>query len=371
VCGFCIGGCWILYSVAESLPVMYFASLLGGVGIAGVYGGTIGNSLKWFGDRRGLAVGLTASGYGAGSALTITPIDAMLRDKGYRRTFLIWGIIQGCGILLFGIFLRTPTKQEEDLVSVAGKQKKAATKEKTGCDLCIQKIKKCGPGVPMQKSEDFTLLQVIKTPLFWIMYACFFFAAVPGLIATAQLAPFAKEYHIPENILTLALTVDRILNGMSRPISGWISDSIGREELLFLAFIVEGFGFLFLWLWGESYTAFIIVTGMLFFAYGEMFSLFPASLADTFGRKHVTSVYGMMYTAKGVGSLLIPVADIIWEQNGSWKPVIIICYALSFAAAVLIIVLVRPIKHRFIRAIKEKHGVTDADADDDDEESYH
>jgi OFA family oxalate/formate antiporter-like MFS transporter len=349
---------------------MYFASLLCGIGIAGVYGGTIGNSLKWFGDRRGLAVGLTASGYGAGSAMTITPIDRMLRSQGYRQTFLIWGIIQGCGILLFGVFLRTPTKQEEDLVSAAGKIKKAAVKEKTGCDLVIQKIRKCGPGVPMQKSEDYTLLQVVKLPLFWIMYACFIFAAIPGLIATAQLAPFAKEYDIPENILTLALTVDRILNGMSRPISGWVSDSIGREELLFLAFIVEGLGFLFLWLWGASWTAFIIVTGMLFFAYGEMFSLFPASLADTFGRKHVTSVYGMMYTAKGVGSLLIPVADVIWEWDGSWKPVIIICYAFSFAAALLIVVFVRPIKGRFIRAIKEKHGVT-AEAEDDDDEGYH
>jgi len=233
----------------------------------------------------------------------------------------------------------------------------------------IKKIRKCGPGVPMQKHEDYTLFQVIKTPVFWVAYVCFLFAAIPGLIATGQLAPFSKEYGIPETTLTLALTVDRILNGMSRPISGWVSDSIGREELLFLAFIVEGLGFLFLYYYGASYTAFVIVTGMLFFAYGEMFSLFPASLADTFGRKHVTSVYGMMYTAKGVGSLLIPVADIVWEAYDSWKPVIAICYALSFAAAVIIVVAVRPLKRKFIAEINQKHG--GVELDDDDEESYH
>jgi len=224
----------------------------------------------------------------------------------------------------------------------------------------------------MQKNEDYTLFQVLRIPLFWVAYACFLFAAIPGLIATGQLAPFAKEYGIPDNILTLALTVDRILNGMSRPISGWVSDSIGREELLFLAFIVEGLGFLFLWLYGASYTAFVIVTGMLFFAYGEMFSLFPASLADTFGRKHVTSVYGMMYTAKGLGSLLIPVADVIWEWNGSWKPVIIICYAFSFAAAILIIMLVRPMKRKFIKDIKQKHHQDGIDLEEEeDDDGYH
>jgi len=370
VCGFCIGGCWILYSVATSLPVLYLGSILGGIGIAGVYGGTIGNSLKWFGDRRGLAVGLTASGYGAGSAITITPIDHMLQTKGYRHTFLVWGIVQGVGIILFGIWLRAPTKQEENLVSTAGKLK---NKDRNCCDDGIRKIKRCGPGVPMQKHEDFTLLQVLKTPLFWVSYASFLFAAIPGLIATGQLAPFAKEYGIPENILTLALTVDRILNGMSRPISGWISDCIGREELLFLAFVVEGLGFLFLWQWGYSYTSFVIVTGMLFFAYGEMFSLYPASLADTYGRGNVTSIYGMMYTAKGVGSLLIPVTDIIWGINNSWKPVIVLCWTFSFGAALIIICIVRPLKRKFIKKIKERHnqeGIELSD-EDDDEESYH
>jgi len=136
---------------------------------------------------------------------------------------------------------------------------------------------------------------------------------------------------------------------------------------------VEGLGFLFLWLYGDGYAAFVVVTGMLFFAYGEMFSLFPASLADTFGRKHVSSVYGMLYTAKGVGSLLIPVADVIWEADGSWRPVIIICFGLSFGAAFLVVAIIRPFKRKFIMAIKEKHGGIELDNpdDDDEEESYH
>jgi len=162
------------------------------------------------------------------------------------------------------------------------------------------------------------------------------------------------------------------MNGTSRPISGWLSDSLGREELLFVAFIIEGLGFLFLWLWGANYTAFVIVTGMLFFAYGEIFSIYPASLADTFGRRYMASIYGLLYTAKGVGSLIIPITDIMWEIEGSWKPTIILCFALSFAAAFLIVAVVRPMKRAHIMRIREKHGALEMDEEEEAEENvYH
>jgi len=338
VSGVLVGLCWIIYSVAYTLPLMYFASIVGGIGQAGIYGGTIGNSLHWFGDLRGLAAGITAAGFGAGSALTIIPLNNMIERRGYRDTFLYWGLIQGVLIVIFGAFLRAPTKKEEDYYAPIEKSKQLLA-ELNLRERLNKKMKTIGLGMISQQEDNYTLLQVATQPLFWVFYVCFLFAAIPGLVATGQLAPFSKELGISSETLALALTVDRILNGVSRPISGFLSDFLGREELLFVAFLVEAFGFLFLYLYGTSPVAFVVVTGMLYFAYGEIFSLFPASLADTYGRRDTTAHYGLLYTAKGVASLLIPVTSEIHDMKGSWKPVMILCFTLGFTASLIIIFL--------------------------------
>jgi len=284
----------------------------------------------------------------------------MISSRGYRDTFLFWGLIQGGLICIFGAFLRAPSQKEEDFYAPVEKQKQLLV-ELTLRQRLNKKMKRFGMGMISQEEENYSLMQVATSPLFWAFYCCFLFAAIPGLVATGQLAPFAKEYGISSDTLALALTVDRILNGVSRPISGFLSDFIGREELLFIAFLVEGCGFLFLYLYGTNPVTFVVVTGMLYFAYGEIFSLFPASLVDTYGRRDTTAHYGLLYTAKGVASLLIPITSEIHDMKGTWKPVMILCFTLGFTASLLIIGVARPLKRKFIRRIKERNGALELD----------
>ena len=234
--GILVAVAWAINSVADSLTVLYVAAAIGGVGAGAVYGTCVGNALKWFPDHRGLAAGLTAAGFGAGSALTIIPIASMIKSRGYEATFLYFGIGQGLIVFILGWLLRQPSPAE--LASLPKPQRRSVS------------------------GHDFTPIQMIKTPVFWVLYLMFVLMAAGGLMATAQLAPIAKDFKIadvPVSIagltlpaLTFALSLDRILNGLTRPFFGWVSDRIGRENTMFIAFVTEGVGILLLSKFGQD-----------------------------------------------------------------------------------------------------------------------
>ena len=216
---------WVLNSIASSLAVLYIAAAIGGIGAGVVYGASVGNALKWFPDRRGLAAGLTAAGFGAGSALTIVPIANMIASSGYQAAFLWFGLGQGIVVMLVGLLLRAP---QADEVPIPAR-------------------------LPVQQTRrDYEWHEVLRTPPFWVMYVMFVLVGAGGLMATAQLAPIAKDFKIdtiPVSILglslpalTFALSIDRVLNGITRPFFGWVSDQIGRENTMFIAFLLEGIG---------------------------------------------------------------------------------------------------------------------------------
>src|ERR1700730_12888607 len=152
-------------------------------------------------------------------------------------------------------------------------------------------------------------MEVLRRPVFWVMYVMFVMVATGGRMATAQLAPIAKDFKIdaiPVTILGLtlpalqfALSIDRVLNGLTRPFFGWVSDHIGRENTMFIAFLLEGIGIYALLLVAYDPLWFVILSGVVFFAWGEIYSLFPATCTDIYGRKFATTNYGMLYTAKG------------------------------------------------------------------------
>src|SRR5881396_693119 len=269
--GIVVALAWSLNSVASSLPMLYFAAALSGIGAGAVYGTCVGNALKWFSDRRGLAAGLTAAGFGAGSALTILPITAIIKSSGYESAFLYFGIGQGLIVLLMSLFLTDP----RHVKSPALRQKAAQ-----------------GSTHVQQTRRDYRPMEVLRRPVFWVMYVMFVMVAAGGLMATAQLAPIAKDFKImdvPVSLigitlpaLTFALAIDRVLNGLTRPFFGWVSDNIGRENTMFLAFAAESLGILALYKFGHDPILFVILTGMVFFAWGEIYSLFPSTCADTF-----------------------------------------------------------------------------------------
>ena len=327
--GLLVGVSWVLNASADSLTLLYISAAIGGTGAGAVYGTCVGNALKWFPDRRGLAAGLTAAGFGAGSALTVIPIATMTKAQGYEATFLKFGIAQGLVVFLLAWFLSQP-KAGYSVPTTAQKARWASRR-------------------------DYTPAQMVTTPVFWIMYAMFVMMAAGGLMATAQLGPIAKDFRIADvpvsllgltlPALTFALSIDRVLNGVTRPFFGWVSDKLGRENTMFIAFFIEGVGIIALSQFGQSPVAFVILTGMVFFAWGEIYSLFPATCGDTYGSRYAAANAGLLYTAKGTAALLVPLASVL-AAAGGWSAVFIVASVLNLVAAFLALVVLKPMRRR-------------------------
>ena len=331
--GFLVAIAWMMNAYADSLALLYLAAAIGGIGAGVIYGASVGNALKWFPDRRGLAAGLTAAGFGAGSALTVVPIANMISSSGFEAAFWWFGIGQGIVVIIFSLFLRAPEAGE---VAVPA-----------------------APAV-LQSRRDYGPAEVLTTIPFWVMYVMFVMVGTGGLMATAQLAPIAKDFKIdtiPVSILGLtlpalqfALSIDRVLNGVTRPFFGWVSDHIGRENTMFIAFMLEGIGIYALLHFATDPLLFVILSGLVFFAWGEIYSLFPATCTDIYGRKFATTNYGLLYTAKGTAALLVPLGNVLTTWTGSWTAVFVIAAILNIIAAVMAIVVLRPIR---IRAMQQ------------------
>jgi len=330
---------WVMNAYASTLPMLYFAAAVSGLGAGAVYGTCVGNALKWFPDRRGLAAGLTAAGFGAGSALTVLPIQAIIKASGYQTAFLYFGIGQGLVVMIVALMLIDPRRVINPAVA-----KQAARAPR--------------PNIPQTK-RDYRPMEIIREPVFWVMYLMFVMVAAGGLMAVAQLAPIAKDFKIgdvPVSILgltlpalTFALTIDRVLNGLCRPFFGWVSDNIGRELTMFIAFFVEGLGIFALWYLGSNPVLFVILSGLVFFAWGEIYSLFPSTNADTFGPKYAAANAGLLYTAKGTASLLVPLSSVLVAAQGNWHGVFIIAAGLNILAALLAWFVLRPMRFAVIQ----------------------
>jgi OFA family oxalate/formate antiporter-like MFS transporter len=320
---------WVMNSMADTIAMLYFAAVVTGVGAGCVYGAAVGNALKLFPDKRGLAAGLTAAGFGSGAALTVIPIASMIRDSGYQAAFFNFGIGQGVAICVLGLFLIKPVVQ-------------------AGLKI---------PTRTIQAKHDTTTGQMLKTPLFWMIYVIFVAVAAGGLMATAQLGPIAKDYGIANNpiaifgtmlpLLTLTLSIDNLANGFTRPLCGFISDRIGRENTMLLVFVGEGLALLGLNAYGHSAAGFMFFAPMVFLFWGEIFSIFPSICADTFGAKYAAANAGALYTAKGTASLLVPLASVL-AKNHDWNSVFLIAAGLSIAAGIVAMFVLKPMRQRWI-----------------------
>ncbi|MBB4256190.1 MULTISPECIES: oxalate/formate MFS antiporter [unclassified Bradyrhizobium] len=321
---------WILNSYADSLTLLYAAAIIGGMGAGAVYGTCVGNALKWFPDRRGLAAGATAAGFGAGAALTIVPIATMIASSGYQHAFFTFGIGQGVIVFVLAFFIQPPR------LSIPPKKKQL--------------------NLPQTKI-DFTPPQVLRSPIFWVMYLVFVMVASGGLMTAAQIGPIAHDFKIADTpvtlagfqmaALTFAISLDRILDGFGRPFFGWVSDTIGREHTMFIAFGTAALMLLTLSAYGHVPVVFVLATAVYFGVFGEIYSLFPATCGDTFGSKFATTNNGMLYTAKGTASLLVPLASVISATYG-WKAVFVVAVALNATAALTALFVIKPMRRSFI-----------------------
>ncbi|HTH95712.1 MAG TPA: oxalate/formate MFS antiporter [Rhodocyclaceae bacterium] len=321
---------WVLNSQASSLTELYVAAVVGGVGAGCVYGTCVGNALKWFPDKRGLAAGLTAAGFGAGAAVTVIPIANMIQAQGYAAAFFHFGILQGVVIFVMAMLLVRP-------------------------------IPPVGVKIParnLQAKRELTTGQMLKTPVFWLIYALFVAVAAGGLMATAQLAPIAKDFgHDKEMVdllmfgamplLTAALAIDNVVNGLTRPLCGFISDKIGRENTMLIVFTGEALSLVGLLQFGHDPIGFMIFAALIFMCWGEIFSIFPAICADTFGGKYAAGNAGALYTAKGTASLIVPLASVL-SKGGNWSAIFYIAAGVTIVAALLAKFVLQNYRQRFI-----------------------
>ena len=322
---------FVLSAQATTVWALYLSyGGLCGFGTGIVYIGIVGLMVKWFPDRRGFAVGLAAAGYGFGAILTTFPIDLMLKASGHRPTLITFGLLFGAVGVCAALGLRAPRPDEIRLRAAAMPLVSAA--------------------------KDYSPLQMLRTPIFWLMFAMMTMMSTGGLMVVSQFGPVMRDFGIAEvaiagmAALPFALTLQRIANGLTRPFFGWVSDNIGRENTMFIAFAMEAVAVWVMLATRENPALFAIMSGIVFFGWGEIFSLFPSTLTDTFGSKHATTNFGFLYIAQGIGSVLGgPAAAMMHDATGSWFPVFWLIIVLDGLTAILALFVLKPMRASWLR----------------------
>jgi oxalate/formate antiporter len=317
---------WITAGYVTSIVGLYFTyGLFCGVGTGIVYVGVVGLVVRWFPDRRGFATGVVAAGYGFGALLTNNSIYNMIAERGYQHTLIVFGIILGVVGAVAALALRLPTTD----------------------DVLPQ------PAVEVSRVGT-TPKQMLRTPVFWLMFVMMTMMSTGGLMIISQFSAFSRDFGVAAvtvfgmAALPLAANIDRITNGLTRPFFGWVSDRIGRENTMAIAFLLEAASVTLMVLFRDNAMVFVLLSGVVFFGWGEIFSLFPSTLTDTFGAEHATTNYGLLYIAQGIGSILGgPLAALLREQTGSWLPVFAIIIALDVLTGILALALLKPMRHAY------------------------
>ncbi len=320
---------WVMAAQANSLAALYLTyGLLCGVGTGIVYVGIVGQMVRWFPDRRGFATGMVAAGYGFGAMLTTFPISGMLAASGYRHTLTVFGVVLGGIGTVAALLLRAPPSHW------------------------------IPPALPRVAAtvRDVRSLDMLKAPVFWLMFAMMTMVSTGGLMVIVQFAGFSRDFGIGPKVLVfglaalpLALTIDRITNGLTRPLFGALSDRIGRENTMAVAFLGEAAAVLALLAVRDTPVLYVLMSGVVFFGWGEIFSLFPSTLTDTFGSEHATANYGFLYMAQGIGSVLGgPVAAAIHDASGSWMPVFGLIVGMDLVTGLLALFVLKPMRRHFV-----------------------
>lgn len=327
-----VGASWVLAAPVTSLLGLYLTyGVLGGIGTGIVYVGVIGLVVGWFPDRRGLAVGLAAAGYGFGAFLTTVPIAAMVDAGEHQQALITFGLIQGLVGLVVAQGLRKPPRN-------------------AGIDPALVASGR-------QSQRSYRPREMLRTRPYWLLLVMMAMMSTGGLMVAAQVEVFARDFGVDGyqvlgiGAVALSLSLSRITNGLTRPFFGWVSDRIGREQTMLIAFTLEGIAVLSVLAFRENPVLFVILTGVVFFGWGEIFSLFPATLTDIYGPEHATTNYGFLYVAQGVGAILGgPAAAYLVAATGTWAPVFFIVAGLDIATALLAYFVLRPMRRSWVAA---------------------
>jgi len=326
----CAAISWVINSEAHSLSVLYLSAIVGGLAIGCVFGTCMGTALKWFPDKRGLAAGMIAAGYGLGAALTAAPLALMIGHDGYRHAFRFFGVLQGVTILFFAVLLVKPVKRGEP--------------------IAVRKR--------IYQGAELTPPQTLRTGVFWLIYLIYLLIAFGGMIITAQLGPIARDFGLEKQavtilglsapVLALAVSLDNFANGITRPVCGFLSDILGRENMMLLVFSLESLALFGVAVFGRNPYCFVLFMALVFLFWGEIFVVFPAVCGDSFGIRHATANNGLLYTAKGTAALTVPLANLLTGATGTWTSVLLAGAICSLLAGVLAKFALVPMRKRLL-----------------------
>jgi MFS family permease len=249
----------------------------------------------------------------------------MINASGYQHTLIVFGIILGLIGAAAALALRLPTA--DDVLP-----QPAVQASSTG------------------KTPD----QMLRSNVFWLMFVMMTMMSTGGLMVISQFGAFSRDFGVTGvtlfgmAALPLAQNIDRATNGLTRPFFGWVSDRIGRENTMAIAFLMEAAAVTLMVAFRDNTLAFVLLSGVVFFGWGEIFSLFPSTLTDTFGAKHATTNYGLLYVAQGIGSIFGgPLAALLREHTGSWLPVFAIIIAMDALTGVLALAVLKPMRRAY------------------------
>ena len=330
---------WVLAARVNTITGLYLTyGVLGGIGTGIIYVGIVCHVAQWFPDRRGLATGLVAAGYGMGAILTTFPISRIIRASDYRHAFLEFGVVFGA----LGLMAAQGLKRPEVLAP---------------SEVAPRDLPPLAAPAAKQALRSFTPGEMLRTPIFWLLFVMMTMMSTSGLMVVSQMGAFTRDFGMADVLvfglaaLPLALSIDRLANGLTRPFFGWVSDRIGRENTMVIAFALEGLAMTIWLLTRRDPATFVLMSGMVFFGWGEIFSLFPSTLTDTYGAKHATTNYGLLYIAQGLGSILGgPVAALLHQASASWIPVFELIIVMNFATAILAQFALKPMRRRWLQA---------------------
>ncbi len=339
--GLLVGLSWVGSGLAQSLSALYACYVLGGIGVGAVYGACVGTTLKWFPDTRGLAAGLVVGAYGSGAALTVMPIQRTIERSGYNSAFITWGILQGIVITVLARFMVAPPPSWKP-----GGRQRATARTRESVE---------------QSAISYTPLQMLKMGTFHLMYLVSALVTFGGLVVTAQLMPIASAYGLEQpavipgiSIVALALMLNLVIGGLTRPFWGWLSDQIGRYSAMAMAFSLGAMAILALVELVRHPIWFVILSGFTVFTWGATFVLFSAAVGDVFGSDYAATNNGIQYTSKGVASIFAGWgAAKLLEATGSWTPVLWAAFGCNLLAAVLAFFCLKPM----VAKITARHDV--------------
>jgi OFA family oxalate/formate antiporter-like MFS transporter len=316
---------WITMASANSLHLLYIGGIITGLGAGFVYTACVGVAVKWFTAHRGLAAGLVAAGFGAGAALTIIPMRMMITARGYQATLFWFGLIEGGAVLIAAQFIRGPRPGEVPAV---------------------------GNAKPQQSNYSYKPSEVLRQPVFWVLYLLDVLMCAGGLIVTANLATIAHAYNVVNvmiwgtTALSLGLLFANIMNGAGRPFFGWLGDRIGNIKGMVTAFILGTASYFLLSVTGQHPLGYVFFAGMIFLSWGNVYGLFPSMCTDMFGSKYATENLAILYTAKGVAGFMVPLGSLLVAATGNWNLVLYLAAGINAVAILVAAAVLRPAEKR-------------------------